>query len=130
MRSTAGVELGWMRHEYHLSDAHFARVQELHADYAPRCAAMCQRVAIQRTHLAELIQVARESSPEVIQALKETASLELECRQATLSHLYAVAAAMPQEAGRRYLTTMTASIVAPGMPGKAVDCAKACEMKH
>ena len=123
-------ELGWLQNEYHLSDAQMERVTQLHADYAPRCAAMCQRVREQRARLARLIQDARESSPELTEALQATAALELQCRQATLSHIYTVAAVMAPEEGRRYVATMSASIVAPGMPGKADDNIKECDMAH
>jgi len=123
-------ELGWLRHEYHLSDVQFERIAQLHADYAPRCAQMCQRVGIQRARLSALIQAGHETSPDIAEALKATASLELECRQATLSHIYAVAAVMPPEEGRRYIATMSAALVAPNMPGKAGNCTKTCDMTH
>ncbi|MCX6966338.1 MAG: hypothetical protein NTZ46_00925 [Verrucomicrobia bacterium] len=124
-------ELGWLRHEYHLSSPQFERIEKLHADYAPRCAQMCQRVGAQRARLSALIQGAHETSPEVAEALKTTAALEWECRQATLSHVYAVAAVMTPEEGRRYVATMSASIVAPSALGKTGDCAtKACNMAH
>jgi len=124
-------ELGWLQHEYHLSDAQLERVHQLHADFTPRCAEMCRRVGIQRARLSTLIQAGHEASPEVAEALKTTAALELECRQASLSHIYAVAAAMPPEEGRRYIATMTAAIVAPGMPaGKAGNSAMSCDMNH
>ena len=126
----AAKELGWLRHEYRLSDAQFERIEQLHADYAPRCAQMCQRVAAQRARLAALIQAARETSPEVTEALQATAALEQECRQATLSHIYAVAAVMPPEEGRRYVASMSASIVAPSAPGKGGNCGETCDMTH
>ena len=125
--SSAG-ELGWLRQEYQLSDAQFERIAQLHAEYAPRCAEMCQRVRVERARLSRLIQEARATTPEVAEALRQTAALELQCRQATLSHIYAVAAEMPPEEGRRYVAALSAAIVAPGMPGKAGDCAKACDL--
>ena len=127
---SSAQQLGWLRQEYHLSDAQFERMAQLHADYAPRCAAMCQRVGVQRDRLSALIQEARTTTPEVAEALQKTAALEAECRQATLAHIYTVAAEMPPEEGRRYVAAMSASIVAPGMPGKAGDCGKACDMAH
>ena len=91
---------------------------------------MCRRVGIQRAHLSTLIQAGLETSPEMLEALKATAALELECRQATLSHIYAVAAVMSPGEGRRYVAAMSASIIAPGMPAKAANCANACDMTH
>ena len=123
-------ELGWLRQEYQLSDAQFERIVQLHTEYAPRCAEMCQRVRVERARLARLIQEARATTPEVAEALQQTAALELQCRQATLAHIYAVAAEMPPGEGRRYVAALSAAIVAPGMPGKTGDCAKACEMPH
>ena len=123
-------QLGWLRQEYHLSASQFERIAQWHADYAPQCAERCRRIGIQRARLSALIQEARTPTPEVVEALQKTAALEAECRQATLAHIYAVAAEMPPEEGRRYVAAMAASIVAPGRPGKAGDCAKTCDMAH
>ena len=123
-------KLGWLRHEYHLTNTQFERIAQLDADHIPRCAEMCQRVRDQRARLSSLIQAGNQTSPEVAEALKATAALELECRQATLTHIYAVAAVMSPEEGRRYITAMSASIIAPGMPGKSENCDTACDMAH
>jgi len=127
--STAN-ELEWLRNQYHLSDAQYERIRQLHAAFTSRCARMCSRVAVERGRLSALIQAGGGPSPEIEQALQSTASLELECRRSTLAHIYEVAAVMPPEEGRRYLATMTAAIIAPGMPGKAADCAQACDTER
>ena len=123
-------ELGWLRHEYHLSDAQFERIEKLHAEHAVRCAAMCQRIDVQRARLSTLIQASPAMSPEVSEALKATVALESECRESTLAHIYAVAAVMPPEEGRRYVAMMSASIITPGAPGKAAHSVGHCEMTH
>ena len=123
-------ELDWLRHEYHLSDAQFERIAQVHADYAPRCAEMCRRVCGQRARLAELTLHARATTPEVVEALKAAAALEVECRQATLFHIYAVAAVMSPEEGSRYVAAMLPSVLAPSAPGKMSDCTQTCDMAH
>ncbi|MDB6108864.1 MAG: hypothetical protein JWR69_614, partial [Pedosphaera sp.] len=37
-------ELGWLKEEFHVSDAEFARISGLHAAYQSHCAEMCRRI--------------------------------------------------------------------------------------
>jgi hypothetical protein len=45
MLSKPNGEMEWLREEYHLSDAQFSRIVELHRQYAPKCDLMCQKIA-------------------------------------------------------------------------------------
>jgi len=105
----------WLRSEYHLSDAQFAKVTKMHEDYRPTCARMCQRIAVSNAKVNDLIASSATVTPETAAALKEWALLQNECRLAMLQHVYAVSAEMNPEDGRRYLKMATARIVAPGM---------------
>ena len=105
----------WLRNAYHLSDAQFARVAQMHEEYRPTCARMCQRIAAANEKLAALIASSATVTPETEAALKEWALLQNECRLAMLQHVYAVSAEMNPEDGRRYLKRATARIIVPGM---------------
>ena len=105
----------WLREEYHLTDAQFARIGQLHEAYRPTCARMCSRVAVAHARVNELILANRTMTAETQAALKEWALLQNECSQAMLQHVYAVSAEMPPEQGQRYLKMAAARIVTPGM---------------
>ena len=107
--------LAWLRGEYHLSDAQFARISRMHADYRPTCARMCQRVAAASEKANALIAANGTVTPETEAALKEWALLQNECRVEMLRHIYAVSAEMNPEDGKRYVQMAASRIVAPGM---------------
>jgi hypothetical protein len=120
MLTGPGGELEWLRAEYHLSEAQFARVREIHADYAPKCDVMCEKIAKANGRFHQLSAVNRTFTPEVDEAMRECARVQAECRQALLQHVYAVSAEMPPEDGRRFLKMMTARLVGPGLGHHAV----------
>lgn len=107
--------MAWLRNEYHLSDAQFAKIAQMHEDYRPTCARMCAHIAAANEKVDDLIASSATVTPEIEAALKECALLQNECRLAMLQHVYAVSAEMNPEDGRRYLKMATARIVAPGM---------------
>jgi hypothetical protein len=37
-------ELAWLQKEFHLSDAEFARIAEMHGAYLPTCQERCRRI--------------------------------------------------------------------------------------
>ncbi|MEI6351414.1 MAG: periplasmic heavy metal sensor [Verrucomicrobiota bacterium] len=115
-------EMEWLRHEYHLSDAQFQRVSQLHDEYSPKCAEMCRKISDQRIRLSALILAGGEVTPELTEALAKSTALELECRQALLGHIYRVAATMSLEDGRRYVATMSARIIMPAGQSKPMMC--------
>ncbi|MEA3208830.1 MAG: hypothetical protein QOE70_1887 [Chthoniobacter sp.] len=117
-RPDGGME--WLRHEYHLGDAPFSRIQQLHQEYAPRCDLMCEKIAKANARLAQLIKVNKTFSPEVDAAMKECVAVQAECRRALLEHVYVVSAEMSPEDGARYLQMMTARIVEPGLSHQSV----------
>ena len=118
MQATGGME--WLRREYHLSEAQFARIQELHREYAPKCDRMCERIAQANARLDQLIRANKTYTPEVDAAMKECLAVQGECRQALLAHVYAVSAEMPAADGARYLEMMKSRIIEPGVGHAAV----------
>ena len=105
----------WLRGEYHLSEAQFAKIAQMHEDYRPTCARMCRRIAEANHKVNALIAANNEVTPETEAALQQWALLQNECRVAMLQHVYAVSAEMNPEDGRRYVKMATARLVEPGM---------------
>lgn len=110
----------WLRREYHLSDAQFTRIQQMHREYAPKCDLMCEKIAKANARLDQLILANKTYTPEVEAAMKDCLAAQGECRQALLAHVYAVCAEMPAADGARYLEMMKSRIVEPGVAHTAV----------
>jgi hypothetical protein len=100
----------WLRREFHLSTAQFARIKALHAAYQPVCADHCRRIMAVQQHLAELERAGARDSPDYAAAQKEWDAVKHECNEATLQHLHKVAAEMNPGQGRRYLALMVPRI--------------------
>ena len=97
-------ELAWLKHEFKLSEAEFARISELHAAYLPPCAERCRRIDARNAELRELLGQSNVLTAAAEAKLNEAASLRLECQKAMLKHFLDVSRAMPPEQGRRYLS--------------------------
>lgn len=112
-------ELAWLQQEYHLSDAQFARVMELHNAYAPKCEEMCRLIDAKNAQLQTLLNATNVITPQIKQALVEAAEIRAECESAMLGHFYKVALTMPPEQGRRYLEWAQQQTLKPSkmMPG-------------
>lgn len=104
--ASPGSELAWLRHEFRLDDAQFARVAALHSAYRPTCADLCRRIAEQNRLLQEAALRTNVLTPAVAALVAETGKVRDECRAAMLAHLYAVSREMSPEEGRRYLELM------------------------
>jgi len=84
----AGDALAWIRVEFHLTDAQFAEIKQLHERYGAQCDAHCRAImAAQRRHASRA----------------ELAALEATCVQSMTDHFQRVAALMTPDEGRRYL---------------------------
>jgi hypothetical protein len=116
MLTKPGGEMEWLRREYHLNEVQFARVQQLHHQYAPKCDLMCAHIAKANARLNQLIDTNKKVTPEVTAAMAECLAAQEECREAMLGHVYAVSAEMSPEDGARYLQMMKAQIVEPALP--------------
>ena len=119
LREPAG-EMEWLRREFRLSDEEFARIEKMHREYAPTCAAMCEKIARSNERLDALISASKTPTPEVRAALHESTVVQEECRQAMLGHVYAVCGEMSPEQGARYLKMMKARLIQPGLHSDAI----------
>ncbi len=95
-------ELAWLKKEFNLSEAEFARISELHAAYLPACRERCARIAAKDAELRELLKT-NTFTPAIENKLAEAAQLRAECQAAMLKHFYAVSQTMPPARGQRYL---------------------------
>ncbi len=68
-------ELVWLQKEYHLTDAQFAQVVQLHDAYRPKCAEMCRHIDDQNAKVQQLLAANNAVTPEIKQALSEAAQL-------------------------------------------------------
>lgn len=96
-------ELAWLRREFNLSDAEFARITQLHEAYLPQCRERCRLVERQNERLGQLLAQADTVTPEIRTLLAERATIRAECEAEMLKHFLAVSRTMPPEEGRRYL---------------------------
>jgi hypothetical protein len=113
-------EMEWLRQEYHLSDAQYASIRQMHREYAPKCDAMCGRIAQANERLEQLIAANKTFTPEIEAAMKECLSVQSECRRALLEHIYAVSSQMSPDDGSRYLKMMGTRMIEPGIGHETV----------
>ena len=95
--------LAWMKSEFGLSNGDFARVCEMHFEYAPHCREMCARIDARNAELQHFLAGTNRVTPEIEQALQEVARVRAECQKMMLEHFYRVSQAMPPGQGKRYL---------------------------
>src|SRR5271165_258186 len=69
MESGPAPELGWLKVEFHLSDAEFDRIAKLHAAYQSECAEKCRRIDAKNAEIKEALAKAGGVTPEVQQEL-------------------------------------------------------------
>ena len=109
----SGPGLDWLQTEFHLSDAEFRRVSELHGAYLPACRERCAVIDAKSAEVRDLLVKSGAVTPEVERALADAARLRGECQTAMLRHFVEVSRAMPPEQGKRYLDWICARTLAP-----------------
>ncbi len=103
LQKTATPELAWLKEEFHLNDAEFASVCQMHESYLAGCAERCRRIDEKNQQLRQLLAATNTVTPEIRKLLQEAADLRAECQTRMLEEFYAVSRTMPPEQGRRYL---------------------------
>jgi|SRR6266853_4337641 len=96
-------ELAWLKREFHLGDAEFARICQMHQAYLSGCMERCHRIDVKNEELKRLLAAADGMTPEIEKTLTEAAQLRAECQKKMLEHFLAVSRTMPPEQGKRYL---------------------------
>ena len=110
----------WLRQEFHLSDAQYAQVKKLEADYHPHCVDMCDQLKQSHLALKNLILANGTMTPEIETALQKDDAVQQEWREDMLRHFYEVSQAMPPAEGKRYLQIMEAQALEPGKTSNAM----------
>lgn len=113
MMENSNGEMEWLRTEFHLTDAQFTRIQQLHREYAPKCDLLCDKITKANARFDAITRASKTYTQEVKAALQECLAVQGECRQALLAHIYAVSAEMSPADGARYLEMMKARILEP-----------------
>lgn len=106
-------ELAWLQQEFHLSDAEFNRLSEMHQGYLEACAERCRKIDEVNARLKELLAATNSITPEIEQTLAQAAQLRAKCQAEMLRHFYEVSHAMPPEQGKRYLAWVQAQTILP-----------------
>ena len=96
-------ELAWLQQEFHLSDAEFKRISQLHEEYLSGCAERCRQIDLKNQELARLLEATNNVTPEIQRTLEDAARLRAQCQSTMLQHFYEVSRTMPAEQGKRYL---------------------------
>jgi Heavy-metal resistance len=96
-------ELAWLKKEFKLSDAEFARIVQLHEGYLPQCRERCRRIEELSAKLRQLLTRSTTVTPEVQALLAERAKMRAGCEAEMLQHFLEVSRTMPPEQGQRYL---------------------------
>ena len=104
-------ELAWLKQEFHLGDAEFTRISQMHEQYLAGCAERCHRIDLKNQALAQLLAATNNITPEIEKALAESALLRAECQKKMLQHFYDVSRTMPPEQGKRYLAWVQSKTV-------------------
>jgi hypothetical protein len=103
MQHDQAPELAWLKAEFRLSDADFARVSKMHENYMAGCMERCRRIDEKNQHLKHLLAATNAVSPEIERTLAEAAQLRADCQKEMLQHFYDVSRTMPPAQGERYL---------------------------
>lgn len=96
-------ELAWLKAEFHLSDADFQRISQMHEQYLTGCAERCRQIDAKNAELRQLLAATNVVTPQIQEVLREAAQIRVQCQQQMLQHFYEVSQTMPPEQGRRYL---------------------------
>src|SRR5262245_39756598 len=94
-------ELVWLKKEFHLSDAEFARISQMHESYLSGCAERCRRIDEKNADLKLLLAATNTMTPRIEQTLAEAALLRAQCEKEMLRHFYEVSRTMPPDQGKR-----------------------------
>jgi hypothetical protein len=120
-------ELAWLKKEFHLTDAEFNRISQMHAAYFPKCQQRCQRIAEQDRQLQQLLASATSLTPQIQDLIAERARTRGECETEMMKHFLAVSQTMPPEEGRRYLSWVEEHIF---QRGQGMEAHHHMEMDH
>ena len=104
-----GDAMRWLRADFHLTDAQFAAIRQLHESYAGTCEEHCRMIQ-EATRARNTLAQARGDAAALADADRQLQELRRTCETAIAAHVRKVAALMSPEAGRRYLALVLPKI--------------------
>ena len=100
----------WLRADFHLTDAQFASIRELHNSYAGTCEEHCRMIQ-EATKARNALKSASSADPAaMLSAEQKIQELRTHCETAIARHVRQVAALMSAEDGQRYLAMVLPKI--------------------
>lgn len=96
-------EMAWLKKEFHLNDAEYERICELHKGYLPKCEEICRSISAKNAELKSIFAQTNALTRDTEKKLAEIAELRAKCQAQMLQHFFAVSRVMPPEQGKRYL---------------------------
>jgi hypothetical protein len=108
-------ELEWLRREFHLSGAQFAKIATLQSAYTPVCDDMCRKIMEANSKLDRAVSENRGVTPELEAAIRDTGLVQEDCRKQMLAHIYQVSAQMNPADGQNYLRLMKSRVIQPAL---------------
>ena len=115
MAAALNGQLEWLRMQFHLSDAQFKKIEALQSAYTPVCDEMCRRIMEANSKLDRVVSENRGVTPELEAAIRDTGSVQEECRKQMLAHIYQVSAQMNPADGQNYLRLMKSRVIQPAL---------------
>ena len=107
--------LEWLRREFHLSDAQFAKIATLQSAYTPVCDEMCRKIMEANSKLDRLVSENHEVTPDLAAAIRETGLVQEECHRQMLAQIYQVSAQMNPVDAQNYLRLMKSRMIEPAL---------------
>src|SRR4030088_893049 len=107
--------LEWLRREFHLSDAQFAKIATLQSAYTPVCDEMCRKIMEANSKLDRLVSENHEVTPDLAAAIRETGVVQEEGHRQMLAQIYQVSAQMNPVDAQNYLRLMKSRMIEPAL---------------
>lgn len=109
-RALAGRDaLAWLRADFDLTDAQFARIQQLHDAYSVVCEEHCRQIQ-EATRALQSAKASRADPLAVTAAERRLEQVRLTCETAIATHVRQCAGEMSPAAGARYLALVLPKI--------------------
>lgn len=119
MAQESQPELAWLKREFQLSDAQFAKVVRLHEAYLPQCAERCRKIEEITERLKPLLAAPSGVTPQFEDLLVERARIRAQCEIEMMKHFVAVSRTMPAGQAERYLEWVAQATVLRGQAMEA-----------
>ncbi|MDD3179947.1 MAG: hypothetical protein PHQ04_06290 [Opitutaceae bacterium] len=105
-----GDAMAWLRTDFHLTDAQFAAIRQLHESYSSVCDEHCRAIR-EAAKARDALKAARPDGTTAIAAAEHRVQeLRSACERAITRHVEQVAALMTPAEGRRYLALVRPKI--------------------